>query len=52
MVDATGAPVLVGAPLLIAGFGANDTSRTYRYFFKDKLKTNTDRPVRSRRRSR
>ena len=40
MVDATGAPVLVGLPLLISGRGADATAVTYRFFFKDRNKTN------------
>ena len=41
MRDATGAPVVVGVPLLIAGLGADATSRTYRYFLKDRNTGNT-----------
>src|SRR5439155_3200419 len=35
-VDATGAPILIGPPVLIAGTDAQATSRTYRYYLKDK----------------
>ena len=41
MRDATGAPVVVGVPLLIAGFGDTATTRTYRYFLKDANTANT-----------
>ena len=41
MLDGTGAPVLVGLPLLIAGRAADATSVTYRYFFRDRNKANT-----------
>ena len=41
-VDAlTGAPILVGAPLLISGLADDATTVTYRFFFKDKDKSNT-----------
>ena len=41
MRDATGAPIPSALPLLITGLAADATSRTYRYFFKDRNKANT-----------
>ncbi|MEO6789835.1 MAG: hypothetical protein ABI187_02615, partial [Ornithinibacter sp.] len=38
--DGSNAPILLGAPLLIAGFAATATSVTYRYFLKDLTPTN------------
>ncbi|MCU1583368.1 MAG: hypothetical protein JWO01_2756, partial [Microbacteriaceae bacterium] len=39
--DANGAPVILGTPLLISGIAATATSVTYRYFLKDKNPNNT-----------
>ncbi|HEX5858381.1 MAG TPA: hypothetical protein VFY91_09765, partial [Microbacterium sp.] len=39
--DSSGAPVIVGTPLLISGISATATSVTYRYFLKDKNPNNT-----------
>ena len=41
MLDSAGSPVLVGLPLLISGTALGATSVTYRYFLKDRNKTNT-----------
>ena len=41
MRDSTNAPVTLGVPLLITGLAADATSRTYRYYFKDRNTANT-----------
>ena len=41
MRDSSNAPVLVGIPLLISGLGPAATTRTYRYYFKDRNTANT-----------
>ena len=38
MRDASGAPVIVGLPVLIDGFKADATTVTYRYYFKDRTR--------------
>ena len=45
----TGYPILLGAPVLIAGFKDWDaTTVTYRYFLKDVNTANERRPICSR----
>ena len=41
LLDANGAPITLGVPLLISGLGDTALSRTYRYYFKDRNTANT-----------